>query len=303
MIYATCQHELPCTLQESNPTAFAKATEKQLEIVFEGEGFTYTFSKHYGVFTSMIINGKEQIAGTPTLSVFRPTIDNDRKIWDYWLNMTTWKGENLDQTFSKVYETTFTDGMIKVTGSLAGISRKPVLKHTITYSVYKDGTVDVQLHGNVRPDAYWLQRLGFEFILPEENSAFTYYGRGPAECYCDMHHAMPVGLYQSTAADEYVPYPMPQEHGNHFATKEIEIGELVFRAKKTMEINVSKFSTKAIQKAKHTDELVADGFTHLRIDYKNSGVGSAACGPELAAEFRLAEKEIDFAFTISPAKK
>ncbi len=302
VIYATCQHELPCTLQEEAAEDLAKATEAQKEIVFEGEGFKYTFSKHYGVFTSILIDGKEQLAGTPVLSVFRPTIDNDRKIWDYWLNMTTWKGENLDQTFSKVYDVIFENGVITVNGSLAGISRKPVLRHTTTYTVFKNGKIDVQLYGNIRQDAYWLQRLGFEFILPEENNAFTYYGRGPAECYCDMHHAMPVGLYQSSAENEYVPYPMPQEHGNHFETKELSIGDLVIRAEKTMEINVSKYSTKAIQKAKHTDELVADGFTHVRVDYKNSGVGSAACGPELAKKYRLDEKDVEFAFSMAPKK-
>ena len=95
---------------------------------------------------------------------------------------------------------------------------------------------------------------------------------------------------------------MPQEHGNHFDTKELTIGDLVFRAEKTMEINVSQYSTAAIQKAKHTDELVSDGKTHLRIDYKNSGVGSGACGPELSKKYQLCEKEVEFAFTISPKK-
>lgn len=302
VIHAACQHPLPCTVSEEEYAEPLNGTESEYEICFEGDGFRYIFSKHYGVFTSMVVNGKEQLSDVPALSVFRATIDNERKIWDYWINMTTWKGENIDQTFSKVYDTSFEKGRITVNGSLAGISRKPLLKHTLTYAVYKNGTVKVKLDGNIRSDAYWLQRLGFEFVLPEEHNAFSYYGRGPVECYCDMHHAMPVGAYQSCAADEYVPYPMPQEHGNHFDTKELVIGDLVFRAEKTMEINVSRYSTKDIQKAKHTDELVADGKTHLRIDYKNSGVGSAACGPALAKQYQLCEKEVEFAFSISPKK-
>lgn len=302
VIHATIQHALDCNVVEEEHNGFAEGVESQYEIQFKGEGFAYTFSKHYGVFTSMIVDGKEQLAGTPVLSVFRATIDNERKIWDYWRNMTTWKGENIDQTFSKVYDASYCNGVITVNGSLSGISRKPVLHHTITYTVYKDGAIHVALSGAVRPDAYWLQRLGFEFVLPEENDSFTYYGHGPMEAYCDMHHAMPVGLYQSCAKDEYVPYPMPQEHGNHFGTKELTIGSLVFRADKEMEINVSRFSTKAIEKAKHTNELASDGMTHLRIDYKNSGVGSAACGPELNKKYRLDEKEIEFSFAVAPKK-
>ena len=48
----------------------------------------------------------------------------------------------------------------------------------------------------------------------------------------------------------------------------------------------------------HTDELVSDGTVNVRIDYKNSGVGSNSCGPELKKEYRLAEKKIEFEFTI-----
>ena len=52
-----------------------------------------------------------------------------------------------------------------------------------------------------------------------------------------------------------------------------------------------------------TDELVADGKTHLRIDYKVSGIGSNSCGPELMEKYRLAERNITFGFTISPKGK
>jgi beta-galactosidase len=70
-----------------------------------------------------------------------------------------------------------------------------------------------------------------------------------------------------------------------------------------MEINVSRYSTAALLAAEHTDELVADGKIHLRIDYKVSGIGSNSCGPSLEKEYRLAEKEIDFRFTLRPARK
>lgn len=300
VIYATCQHPLPCTLIENTVSAPAKATETEKEIRFEGKRFLYTFSKNNGTFSSLIVDGKEQIAAMPMITAFRATIDNERKIRDFWTTETNWKGENINAPFNKTYDCHFENGTVTVTGSMGGVSRKPVLRHTLIFTVYDDGKICIHLQGNVRPDAYWLPRLGFEFTLPEENASFTYYGRGPAESYCDMHHAMPVGLYQSTAADEYVPYPRPQEHGNHYDTKSITVGDLTFRAEKTMEICVSRYSTEVLDKAKHTNELTADGKTHLRIDYRSSGVGSAACGPELAPKHRIGEKEIDFAFTITP---
>jgi len=55
-----------------------------------------------------------------------------------------------------------------------------------------------------------------------------------------------------------------------------------------------------LNKAEHTDELVADGKIHLRIDYKVSGIGSNSCGPALESQYRLEEKKIHFAFSIIP---
>ena len=80
----------------------------------------------------------------------------------------------------------------------------------------------------------------------------------------------------------------------------LKIGKLRFEAEDTFEINVSKYSTGMLTMAEHTDELVPDGYTHVRIDYKVSGVGSNSCGPELEKRYRLDEKYIRFAFSIIP---
>ena len=46
----------------------------------------------------------------------------------------------------------------------------------------------------------------------------------------------------------------------------------------------------------HTNELVKNGRTNIRIDYKVSGLGTNSCGPELAEEYRLSEQDIHFDF-------
>ena len=93
---------------------------------------------------------------------------------------------------------------------------------------------------------------------------------------------------------------MPQEHGNHFDTKMLKIGRLIFTAPESFEFCVSKYSAKALYRAKHTDELKPDGKTHLRMDYKVSGIGSNSCGPALDEKYRLSEKEIHFQFKLTP---
>lgn len=98
----------------------------------------------------------------------------------------------------------------------------------------------------------------------------------------------------------YVPYVNPQEHGNHADTRYLKIGKLIFASQNGFEFNASQYSAMALFKARHTDELVPDGVTHLRIDYKVSGVGSGACGPITHENYRLSEKEIEFSFSLQP---
>lgn len=118
--------------------------------------------------------------------------------------------------------------------------------------------------------------------------------------YCDMLLHTTTGWYKSDISREFVNYPMPQEHGNHTGCKVLQMNDgLHFAARDKMEINVSGFDSGALTRARHTDELRENGFANVRIDYKNSGIGSNSCGPVLKEEYRLSEKDIRFEFYIS----
>ena len=301
--YAEGQHELPCPKADKVLCGEgASIREEGLDLIAEGEGFRYVFSKHYGAFTSMVVNGKEQLSGRMRLSAMRAPTDNDRNIRQFWVQLNEWEGENWDHTFNKVYDVTVSGNVITANCSLSGVCRMPAIRYTVATAIFADGRVDVALDAKVRENVFWLPRLGFEMELPCESSSFTYFGRGPIENYCDMHNAAPVGLYSSDAEKEYVPYVRPQEHGNHIDVKKLTIGDLVFSGD-NFQCCVSKYSTDAIYKANHTDELVADGKTHLRIDYKVSGIGSQSCGPILEPEYRISEKDIRFGFSIQPVMR
>lgn len=298
---AFTQHELPCRrigLEQS--TEGAALAREGRNIIARGEGFEYTFCTHYGTFTSLKVNGREQLADRIRLGAMRAPTDNDRNVASRWLQLGFWGGDNLDVSFTKVYECRVMGSTIESDCSLAGVSRMPALHYTVRYTVFADGRIGVELDCKVRESVYWLPRLGFELTLPGEHDAFRYYGMGPGENYRDMNHYVGHGLFESTADKEYVPYVNPQEHGNHTAVRELTIGNLRFRGRDTFECAVSRYTAHDLHKAKHTDELVSDGRVHLRIDYKMSGLGSHSCGPELVKEHRLMEKEIHFGFDIDP---
>ncbi len=308
-VCAKTQHALPYEVipdadaVQSEDREKALLTEDDLHIYASGERFSYVFSKHYGMFSSMAVDGEEQLTGIPKLSAFRAPTDNEMHVKKYWINITSWQGENLDCGFNKTYSACIKDGSIFVEASISGVGRKPVVKYGLCVDILQNGQVDIRLCGTVREDARWLPRLGYEFELPKSSNTFSYYGRGPLENYNDIYYANPVGMYESTAEAEYVPYVRPQEHGNHMEVKTVSIGNLEFFSEEGFEMNVSKYSSKALYKAEHTDELVEDGKIHLRIDYKNSGIGSASCGAKLPEKYRLDEKELEFNFSMRPIKR
>jgi len=299
---AHTQHELLFEKACKSDFELATLAEQDLTITAKGDNFEYTFSKLYGNFISLKVCGEEQLAGKIRFSAWRAPTDNDKNVKLLWGNYNIWQGENLDCLFSKVYSCEVKNGKIIVEGSLAGVSRLPFLRYTMTVSVFENGKVDYELDANIREQVIWLPRLGFEFEMKDSVKDFKYFGFGPYESYCDMHNASKMGLYESDTDKEYVPYVKPQEHGNHFNTKLLEIGKLKFTSNSSFECNVSKYTADVLKKAMHTDELETDGLTHIRVDYKCSGIGSNSCGPQLNEGFRFKEKEIKFNLSIEALK-
>ncbi len=272
-------------------------TESRTHIVAEGENFRYCFSKLYGHFDSIVIGGEEQLFGPMRWSVWRAPTDNDASYKGSWMI------QRFHITCTKIYEIALDGNCITVKGSLAGLSRMPYLHYTQSLRFYEGGAVDIRIEVQKAENIIdYLPRFGMEFAMPKENAAFDYIGCGPKHCYRDMHAHAPAGLYHSDAKQEYVNYVRPQEQGNHYDVRRLTLGgKLQFRSTGSFECQVSRYSTEMLTEAQHTNELIADGLTHVRVDYKVSGIGSGSCGPALDPIFQITEKEFAFDITMLPA--
>ena len=300
--YAVAQKQLEIPVKivkEEKCTDKAQTEERKNDIIFYGENFKYTFSKRFGTFVSLVKNGEEQLKEPIRITAMRAPTDNERRVKTMWYWFNIWQGENLDRQFDKVYSVSLDSSCVSVDGSLAGVARSPYFRYTVKYTVFSDGRIKTELCGKVKDAVKWLPRLGFEIKVPKEKNVFRYYGMGPYESYCDMHHGSMIDFYESNAEKEYVNYVMPQEHGNHTKTKLLEMKNgLSFEAEE-MDINVSSYTSHMLFKAMHQDELEKADSTVIRIDYKNSGIGSDSCGPELIEDYKMKEKDIKFIFYIS----
>lgn len=285
----------------SKTKSYGKICEDTHNFTICGDDTEYVISKHSGMIESIIKNGISILKEPVSLSVWRAPTDNDgaiRLLWGQYYN-NTWKGENFHQIFNKIYDVCKTDNKLTFRGALAGVGRMPFLKYIMEYEVYDDGELKISLSGDIREECVWLPRLGFEFKFKKEFNKFRYYGRGPCENYNDMHYHTTTSFYESTAENEYFPYTMPQEHGNHTNCKYLDIYNCMeFYTDDLFEFNVSKFTKEQLTKATHINELYESDCVCVRIDYKVSGIGSGSCGAQLLDKYKLNEKEINYSFYI-----
>ena len=279
-------------LDDANDVA---AQAEKAEIVRQGEtakvcgnGFEYVFNLHYGY-----IQGLNSLITSPiVLSVWRAPSDNDRYIKKQWYDA------NYNKAHNKVYSAAVNDNSITIHGALAAVARSDFFKYTAVYTFFADGRIDVRLDGEFDKSRVFLPRLGFEFTTNEK--AFRYFGYGPNESYIDMRNGSKMGMYESEAKNEYVDYIRPQEHGNHYGTKYLKLGDFEFVSKTGFEINVSEYSAYELETKAHNFELEKDGLTHVRLDYKVSGVGSGSCGPQISEQYKMNDNKVHFKFSIIP---
>ena len=303
-VMATLSQPIECDYTHPRHSkATALIQDEQFYVYAKGENFEYRFNKQLGNFDSMKVNDIEMLTEPVKLSAARAFIDNDRGRVGRWAKKNEWEGENLNCTFTNVRSVTVEGNSIVADCAIAGISRLPFFNYQTKVEIYADGRVTYTLTGKVRENAMWLPRLGYEFKFDKENQNFTYFANGPFENYSDMCHHVRQDWFESNCDNEYVDYPMPQEHGLHINARVLNLENKVqFTAQKPFEFNVSKYSIEQLWEAMHTDEIGDSYATHVRIDYRNSGVGSSSCGPDLEPEHKLLEKDIEFTFDFSLVK-
>ena len=148
-----------------------------------------------------------------------------------------------------------------------------------------------------------LPRVGLKAMLPEGFEALEWFGRGPFENYCDRAAGSPVGRYGSTVSGQYVPYILPQEHGNHTDTRWMSLcnGQTKLRIAglPCFGFSVSHLTDNDLFSVVHTDQLKPQPETFLALDLKQRGLGTGSCGPQTLPEYCIAPGRYDFSFIVS----
>ena len=149
-----------------------------------------------------------------------------------------------------------------------------------------------------------LARVGLKFSLVPGFEDLRWFGRGPHENYQDRKAGAAVGLYNSTVDDQYVPYILPQAHGNHCDVRWFSLSDgerdIEFKSQADFEFSVSHFRQEDLFAAYHTNELkkVKRAETWIQIDHLQRGLGTGSCGPQTRADYCIEPGGYHFSYVM-----
>lgn len=272
---------------------------------------SYRFDKGTSALVSICNNGREMLASPIIPKVWRAPTDNDRKVKRDWIEC----GYNTAKiVIHNIKVVSAEKNKVEIASSMVvggEVLKRPFLKLEILYTVCRGEGIVVDTRAeHIDPmidiEAPMLPRLGYEFKMPKENEKLAYYGRGPLESYIDKRHASSLGLYETSVTNHFEHYVRPQENMAHIDTEWVSISNLsghglaVLSIDRVFSFNCSHFTPEQLTNTGHDYELVPLKETVVNIDYMHSGIGSASCGPDLDAKYRLNGKNFEFSFRLLP---
>ena len=141
-------------------------------------------------------------------------------------------------------------------------------------------------------------------FLPKPMRTANYYGYGPYESYIDKHQASYLGAFCADIEALHEDYTRPQENGSHYHCEYVRIADahasLTVYNETPFSFNLSEYTQEELEHKAHNYELEKADATVLCIDYRQSGIGSGSCGPQLAHEYRLNDYHYHYSFHIKP---
>lgn len=281
-----------------------KIDEDDASLMISTPEFSYTYDKLIGLFTKMVYKNQSFIERPMEFNIWRAPTDNDRRIKEVW------RQAQYDRTVTRAYETKVSVGesevKIETSLSLSAIYIQRILNIQACWIIRSDGVLDVSLGVEKDPTFPFLPRFGLRLYLSKSMAKVTYCGIGPVESYIDKKYAGYHGVFDTDVKAMYEDYIRPQENGSHhdcdYVTVRDDRTALTAAGKESFAFNASVYTQEELTQKAHNYELIESPYTVLCVDYRQSGIGSNSCGPELIEKYRLDEKEFTFKVRFLPER-
>lgn len=216
------------------------------------------------------------------------------------------------------------NAVIRFTFDIPGQNNRKIASLVTAYLVHGDGAVDVSF-SLTKTDLKLeeIPRVGMQITMPDRFTDLAWYGRGPHENYADRKTSAFVGLYESTVAEQYVPYVRPQENGYKTDARWLTVTDnngigLRFEGSPVFSFaamnylhddfespgNLSTYRPDAKLVNTHIDDVRPHDLVCVNIDYGQMGVGGDnSWGARTHEKYCLRDTRYDYSFRMVPVNR
>ena len=293
-------------VEEKNKTTLDVLSfeESEERVIIKGNKFVYCFDKLKGIFDTLEFNNLNLIERPMEYNIWRAPTDNDRKI------KVNWKLAGYNRAYSRAYDCKIIVEerkiILDVKTAMVSETVQRLLTMRTKWSINPCGNIEVEATIEKNLELPQLPRFGLRMYLSKTMNQVSYYGIGPMESYPDKCRAGSHGLYRGNIIEMHVDYIRPQENGSHHdcdfvqvVDKERKIGIMILM-EEAFSFNFSSYTQEELEKKKHNFELEECKSNILCIDYKQNGIGSNSCGPELLKDYQFDDDKFQFKINIIP---
>jgi beta-galactosidase len=305
------QLALPFRPRTDEPQArsLVKAQEDDRTITLEVDGVRALFDKELGTLAAFGVDGGNVIRRGPLLNVWRAPTDNDGiklQGGQEWKALPRWLALGLDRAQHRLISVRLVDGneapVVEIVHQVSGRDCWEDFEHTHRYQLLPGGELAVENNLRLGPGVSDIARVGVNMVLVPGLEELTWFGRGPWDSYADRKASAIFGRFKSTVADQYVPYVMPQEHGNKADVRWLTLRNggqgLKVIAQPLISFSASHFTADDLFRARHTFELKPRAEVILNLDHAQRGLGTASCGPDTLEQYCLLKTSYQFTYRL-----
>ena len=323
---------------QNTASAHLHISESDTEFVINGSNFKYTFDRNTGNFAGVAVDGQELLAAPCDKTIWRAPTDNDRNIKNEWLRAhydmiseRTYETGCIIKDGCAVISCTSSlsaptvqpvlrinaewiitpEGTIKSKMHVKKNAEFPTLPRFGVRMILREDMRNVNYIGMGPYESYidkhhasWhgsfsasIDEMHENYIMPQENGSHFD---------CSLVQVSAPGASDesdrnSSDKNNFVNGSSYQSICNAQTAETIAATtahSITVTSAVPFSMNASPYTAEELTKAAHNYELPESGKSVLCIDYRQNGIGSNSCGPELDEKYRFDEDEWEFGFTM-----
>lgn len=306
---ASANFELPIKTEGLAIVSSGSLQAEQFEttLTITGANFVVVFDTVRGTLLKLIRDGQTILERGPKFTLWRAPISNDMEIID---EMKKRDFLHLEHEIVSSFDWKESEQAVQVTVKTINSTTNSAwhYKCTYSYTIYGSGDILFNLEGTpsgkIDNAPAMLPRLGISMHVNKDLNQVKYLGRGPRENYVDSKEAGYLGVYDSTVADMFTNYVVPQANGNRMDTRWVALTDdrdqgIFIAEEEGFNFSTSYYEEFDLDNAKHTCDLKERDYVVVNIDYKQNALGSYSCGQWQLEKYRTTFEKFNLSFRLT----